>query len=128
MVSETQSLRKRFALFLLLCIPARILLVYLAKYIPLKYLPIMGIIFLIIGCTFLYLNFFDKRKTGLETGGNAIWWNDIRPVHGFLAILFGILALKKIRDAWIVLAIDVLFGLIAFLIFHGLNNNFSKLF
>ena len=127
-MSEKQSLRKRFALFLLLCIPSRLAITALAKYIPLKYLQILGVVFLIIGLSFLYLNFFDKRKTGLETGGNAIWWNDLRPVHGFLAIIFAILAINKIRDAWIVLLIDTIFGLVAFLAFHGLNNNFNKLF
>jgi hypothetical protein len=127
-MSEKQNLRKRFALFLLICLSSRIAITALAKYMSLKYLQVLGVIFLIIGLSFLYLNFFDKRKTGLETGGNAIWWNDLRPVHGFLAIIFAILAINKIRDAWIVLLIDTIFGLVAFLAFHGLNNNFNKLF
>lgn len=127
-MSEKQNLRKRFALFLLICLSSRIAITALAKYMSLKYLQVLGVIFLIIGLSFLYLNFFDKRKTGLETGGNAIWWNDLRPVHGFLAIIFAILAINKIKDAWIVLLIDTIFGLVAFLAFHGLNNNFNKLF
>lgn len=127
MVSEKQSLQKRFALFLLLCIPGRLALTALAKYMPINLLPILGVVFLIIGLSFLYLNFFNKRLTGLETGGNAIWWHDLRPVHGFLAIMFAILAIAKVRDAWIILLIDTIFGLIAFLAFHGIKNNFSKL-
>lgn len=128
MVSEKQSLRKRFALFLLICIPARLALTALAKYMPINLLPILGAVYLVIGVSFLYLNLFNKRKTGIETGGNAIWWNDLRPVHGFLAIMFAILALSKVRDAWIVLAADTLFGLIAFITYHGIQKNFSKLF
>jgi len=127
-MSEKQMLQKRFALFLLLCIPARFAITALAKYMPILYLPVLGFIYLIIGLSFLYLNFFNKRLTGIETGGNAIWWNDLRPVHGFLAILFGFLAIYKIKDAWVVLLIDTIFGLVAFLTFHGLKNNFNKLF
>jgi hypothetical protein len=127
MVSEKQSLQKRFALFLLLCIPGRLALTALAKYMPINLLPILGGVFLIIGLAFLYLNFFNMRKTGLEVGGSAIWWNDLRPVHGFLAIMFAILAIAKVRDAWIILLIDTIFGLVAFLAFHGIQKNYSKL-
>ena len=125
---SVSSIQRRFLLFLLLCIPARFALTFLAKYIPLKYLPIQGAIFIVIGLGFLYLNLFNKRKTGLETGGNTIWWNDIRPVHGFLALLFGILAIGKVRDAWIVLLIDTLIGLVAFFAYHTINKNIYKLF
>ena len=125
---EVSPIQKRFLLFLLLCIPARLGLTALAKFIPLKFLPVMGVIYLVIGASFLYLNLFNKRLTGVETGGNVIWWNDLRPLHGFLAIIFAILAISKVRDAWIVLLIDTLIGLIAFLVYHSLNKNICKLF
>ena len=125
---EVSPIQKRFLLFLLLCIPARLGLTALAKFIPLKFLPVMGVIYLVIGASFLYLNLFNKRLTGVETGGNVIWWNDLRPLHGFLAIIFAILAISKVRDAWIVLLIDTLIGLIAFLVYHSLNKDICKLF
>ena len=125
---EVSPLQKRFLLFLLLCIPARLGLTALAKFIPLNYLPVMGVVYLVIGVSFLYLNLFNKRLTGVETGGDVIWWNDLRPVHGFLAIIFAILAISKVRDAWIVLLVDTLIGLIAFLVYHSLNKNMCKLF
>ena len=125
---EVSPIQKRFLLFLLLCIPARLGLTALAKFIPLKFLPVMGVIYLVIGASFLYLNLFNKRLTGVETGGNVIWWNDLRPLHGFLAIIFAILAISKVRDAWIVLLIDTLIGLIAFLVYHSLNKDIFNLF
>ena len=125
---EVSPLQKRFLLFLLLCIPARLGLTALAKFIPLNYLPIMGVVYLVIGVSFLYLNLFNKRLTGVETGGDVIWWNDLRPVHGFLAIIFAILAISNVRDAWLVLLVDTLIGLIAFLVYHSLNKNMCKLF
>lgn len=125
---SVSPIQKRFLLFLLLCIPARLVITAVAKYMPLKYLPILGAIFIIIGVAFLYLNLFNKRLTGLETGGDVIWWNDLRPVHGFLAILFGILAISKVRDAWIVLLIDTIFGFVSFITFHSINKNITKLF
>ena len=121
-------IQKIFLLFLLLCIPARFGLTALAKFIPLKFLPVMGVVYLVIGASFLYLNLFNKRLTGVETGGNVIWWNDLRPVHGFLAIIFAILAISKVRDAWLVLLVDTLIGLIAFLVYHSLNKNICKIF
>ena len=125
---EVSPIQKRFLLFLLLCIPARLGLTALAKFIPLNYLPVMGVVYLVIGVSFLYLNLFNKRLTGVETGGDIIWWNDLRPVHGFLAIIFAILAISKVRDAWIVLLVDTLIGLIAFLVYHSLNKNICKIF
>jgi hypothetical protein len=125
---SVSPIQKRFLLFLLLCIPARLGLTVLAKYIPLKFLPLMGIVFLIIGLSFLYLNLFNKRLTGLETGGDVIWWNDLRPVHGFLALIFGILAISKVKEAWIVLLIDTILGLVSFLAYHSINKNILKLF
>ena len=125
---EISPIQKRFLLFLLLCIPARLGLTALAKFIPLNYLQVMGVVYLVIGVSFLYLNLFNKRLTGVETGGDIIWWNDLRPVHGFLAIIFAILAISKVRDAWIVLLVDTLIGLIAFLVYHSLNKNICKIF
>ena len=122
------KLQKRFLLFLLVCIPLRFIITVLAAYIPLKYLPFIGVFFIIFGIGFLYLNFFNKRLTGVETGGDVIWWHDLRPVHGFLSLLFGILAVSKVREAWIVLLIDTIFGLLAFLAYHTINKNIFKLF
>lgn len=123
------NLQMRFFNFLVFCIPARLALVYIAWLLSFtRFLPLFGIPFLIFGLGFLYLYMFELRQTGIETGGEAIWWHNIRPVHGFLLLLFSILAIANVKESWIVLLIDTIFGLTAFLIYHWTNNNIKKLF
>ena len=109
---------KRILLFLFGCVVTRLLLVYIA-YNYHKWLPIMGYCALAIGIAFLTIYVTGIRKTGPEVFGDRIWWNSLRPIHGGLYILFGILALSQwYKNAWIVLLADVLIGLVAFLWFH----------
>ena len=61
------TIQKRFLLFLGGCIPARLALVGLAKYLPNKYLPYLGYITLLMALGFLYLYFTGSRKVGQET-------------------------------------------------------------
>jgi hypothetical protein len=42
----------------------------------------------------------------------------LRPIHGILYLLFAFYAIKCDKNAWIFLLIDVIIGLISFLIFH----------
>lgn len=116
-------------LFLLGCIPARIFLAYIAylfcnqnnknneckKKIFLKNL--FSIFTLMIGLSFIIIYLKGWRKTGLETEGRPIWWNNIRPLHGFIFILFSLLNLMNFKYAWTFLALDVVIGLISF-IYH----------
>lgn len=121
------NIQKRFLLFLCFCIPSRLLLVYIAKVLPLVYLPILGYITFIIASSFTYIYLSGSRKTGLETIGEKIWWNELRPVHALLYFLFFYYAINKIRCGWIYLLYDVLLGLFSFLIFHYVAGNFEKL-
>jgi hypothetical protein len=129
------SIQKRFILFLFLCIGIRVLLVYLANKLKdlnnLVYLKVMGVLLLIPALGFFYIYVTNSRTTGREVFGSKIWWNSLRPLHGFNYLLFGLMALsnnkKLYSNAWIPLLIDVCIGLIAFLIYHGKSNNFSKL-
>jgi hypothetical protein len=113
-------MKPKIATFLIGCIGTRLAITLLAKWIPLEYLPLMGIpaLAIAIGFTLIYVN--GWRKTGIEVGGGQIWWNALRPVHAFLWGLFGILALLKQPFAWIVLLVDTLIGLSAFIIKHKL--------
>lgn len=121
------NIQKRFLLFLFGCIPARLLLAYVAKTIPVNYLPILGYITLVIAFGFTYLFFSGKRKTGPETFGSKIWWNPIRPIHAIFYFIFSYYAINKIRSGWIYLLYDVIFGLLSFLIFHYINGDFKNL-
>ena len=116
------NIQKRFLLFLLFCIPTRLAIAILAKNININYLPVLGYIMLIIALSFLYLFLSGKRTTGPETFGDKIWWNKLRPIHAMFYILFAYYAINKNRNAWIFLLIDVIFGLISFLIFHLIKN------
>ena len=112
------DLQKRFSLFLGLCIPSRFLLSYIAKKLPLKYLPFMGFIMLgpVIGWTYIYLT--GSRKSGMETLGAPIWWNDLRPLHAGLYFTFVLMAFNKSYNSYLPLFIDTIIGLTAFLKYH----------
>ena len=122
-----KDIQKRFLLFLLLCIPIRIIFVLVAKTINKKYLPYGGYIGLIISIGFAYIYIFDKRKTGNETFGKKIWWNNLRPIHSLLYLIFAYLAINKKKTAYIPLLFDVIVGLISFLIYHHSIGSFVKL-
>ena len=113
-----KNITKRILLFLFGCIVVRSLLAYAAYKIPLKYLPYMGYLALIPAIGFLYLYFADKRKTGPEVFGDKIWWSNLRIIHGTLYIIFAKYAIQQRPYAYILLVIDVIFGLSAFLFHH----------
>lgn len=122
------NIQKRFLLFIFGCIFLRLYIVFFVKNLQLKYLPIAGYIALIPAIGFFTIYFFNLRKTGTEVFGEKIWWNDIRPVHGLLYLLFAYLAINKNKNAWLILLFDVLFGLLMFLNHHYYKGNFKYLF
>ena len=60
------SIQKRFLLFLGGCIPIRLLFVFVAWSISIKYLPLLGYIALLPAIGFLYLFVSGKRQTGVR--------------------------------------------------------------
>jgi hypothetical protein len=121
------NIQKRFLLFLFGCIPTRLAFMYFAKICSLQYLPILGYVALILAFGFLYLFLTGSRTTGAETFGEKIWWNNLRPIHALLYILFAYNAINKVRNAWLYLLYDIIIGLVSFLFFHYINNDFEKL-
>lgn len=111
---------KSILLFLFACIPSRLGLTALAKYMQSNVLPYMGLITLGMAIGFLYLFFTGKRETGPETFGQPIWWKNFRIVHGLNYLFFSILAFQKSPNAYLVLLYDTLFGLLLFLNQHFL--------
>lgn len=109
------TLQKRTLLFLIFCIGTRTLFAYLAKTYP-QYLQYMGALAIIPAIGFLYFFFSGTRKTGNEVFGGKIWWNNLRPIHAILYLLFAISAIQKKHYAWMFLAADVVLGLTAFFI------------
>jgi hypothetical protein len=119
------QLQKRMIMFLIGCIGVRSLFVIVAKNINPKYLKYLGYLALLPAIGFMYIYVTGSRKTGAETFGQKIWWNDLRPVHSILYFLFAYNAILGNKNAWVYLLVDVVFGLVSFLIHHGI---FSKLF
>ena len=121
------DLQQRMLMFLIGCIGTRSLFVIIAKYVNTQYLKYMGYLALLPAIGFIYIYLTGSRKTGPETFGEKIWWNNLRPVHSMLYFLFAYNAINGNKQAWIYLLVDVLFGLISFLIHHYVNGDFFKL-
>ena len=119
------TLQKRFLAFLLLCIPARIGFVFIAKSVDKKYLPYLGYIGIIIGLGFMYNFIFTKKRGG--TFNQIAWWNDLRPVHSIFYLIFASLALSKNKEAYVPLLYDVIIGFISFISHHYIEGSFGKL-
>lgn len=121
------NIQNRFILFLLGCIPTRLFLVFLARYGDKTIRTILSGITFSIATGFLIIYFGGLRKTGVETGGDVIWWNDLRPVHAFIYYAFAISNYYGNRGAWKLLLLDTFVGLTSFFIFHYRNNDFKRL-
>lgn len=118
-----KTLQKRFILFLGACIPSRLLFAYFAKNGSLIIKKILALTALVIATGFLFIYISGIRKTGIETGGEIIWWNDLRPIHALLYYIFSILVLfSNYQDAWVVIVFDTIIGLISFIIYHLKNS------
>lgn len=122
---------KRLLMFILGCIPVRIGLSYLTEYINKKnnisttwiVLRYILVTFLaIISISFFIIYIFGLRKTGLETQGKPIWWNNLRPLHGLLYGASALLLLLRYNNTNItpsrLILWDAVFGLISFSIYH----------
>lgn len=96
-------------LFLFGCMGSRLALVWIAKNHP-ELLKYMGILAIGISIGFMYIWANGLRKTGPETFGDKIWWNDLRPVHSVLYAVFAVMALRGDENAWKVLLADVTIG------------------
>ena len=122
-----KNIHKRMFLFLIGCIGTRSLLVYIAKTTDVKYLPYLGYVGLLPAIGFMYIFITGVRTTGVEVFGEKIWWNNLRPVHAMLYIIFAYKAINKNADAWKILLLDVTIGLVSFLSYHYSAGNFQKL-
>jgi hypothetical protein len=123
---NSKTLKARFLLFLVGCIGSRLAFTAISAYSSGKFLNLLGLLALgpVIG--WLYIIFIGKRDTGFEVFGTKIWWKDLRPIHTLLWATFSYMAITGNRKAWIVLLIDTLFGISAFLVYHWQQGNFKK--
>ena len=115
--TEVFSKKKRFFYFLMLCIPLRIILAVIPLYINIDFLPYYSIVLFLISIGFLY-NYFNNSRLHAPEGGGYTWWFEYRLIHGLLYMLSFIYALNKKRIASIPLFIDVIVGIVLFILNH----------
>jgi hypothetical protein len=108
--------QQRILFFIFGCITIRSLFVILAKTGNANLLRIMAIVAIGIALGFLYQFFVHPTKPGAFQ--NRPWWNYARPIHAFLYLLFAsiILFTPYEKSAWIVLAMDIILGVLFFTI------------
>ena len=104
-------------LFFTGCLPIRLLLTFLA-YISLRHdysslKCILISITFIIGIGFWIIYMKGWRKKGFETLGQPLWWNHLRPLYGTMYLLFSVFALFGSKNAWMILMLDIMIGIIA---------------
>ena len=131
------TIQNRFLLYLFGCIGMRTLITIVAKNLnknfnnntTKKYFKYFSLITLSMGLGFLYIYIFGSKKADsqLKWANSKVWWNDYRIIHAILYISFSIMALLQLNNAWVLLALDTLLGLIIFLNYHYVNGNFNKL-
>ena len=126
---------KRIALFLIGCMGARSLLVYLAYQKSTRLYTSLFTSLVAIGFMYIYLTgsrktgpevsfFADVQRTDRPSGrreankmfGDRIWWNDLRPLHATLYATASLMIWSNTyaNDAWKVLLLDLFIGLFAF--------------
>jgi hypothetical protein len=101
-------------LFILACIPLRIIIATLPLVLPARILPFLGLLlFLPIAIGFLYLYFTNSRLEAPE-GGGITWWARYRIIHGLLYLTAAIALLLRFHPAAAALPLfaDVLLGLV----------------
>ena len=126
-----ELLHKIYLRFLGLCIPSRISLIFLSRYLKdkktLKY--IFNVITLCIGIGFLYIYFFGSKAADSQlewAGKETVWWNDIRIAFGLNYLFFSYFYFKNNDNSWYFLLLDVVLGLLSFLNHHFLSNILKK--
>jgi len=86
---------ERYFTYIIGCLGTRLLLAILAYNLSGTLRYILATILGLMGLGFMVIYFGGFRKTGLETGGKSIWWNNLRPIHGMLYIIASLLLMIK---------------------------------
>ena len=115
-------MNRNTVLFLSVCIPIRIFIIYAVKdLIPYDILPYLSIILFIMGVGFAR-RFYNHTSTERGFFKGTVWWNDARPIHALLYIVAAFVALFDPKNTWIPLLIDVIVGICTFIYKRVLHN------
>ena len=113
------QLHKRFMLFLFLCIPSRLLIIYLGKKFETGkkiYRILLSLVTFIIGLGFLKIYFFGSKIADAQlewAGVETVWWDNLRIAHGVCYIFFSIFNFLNITNSWFFILAEVSFGSLA---------------
>ena len=114
--------KKRLSYFFALCILARFGIAALAFFI-LSYKPSLYLLPTTIGAVisvgFFYQHLANNRNTGAFN--QKVWWHKMRIVHSILYFIFAILSFNKSVKAPLVVVIDTIIGIIAYINKDKLN-------
>ena len=125
---KMNDMQKRFLLFLIGCIGVRSIFVLIAKNATAYYLQILGYLALLPAIGFVYIYLTGSRPVGAEVFGEKIWWNNLRPIHASLYLLFAYNAINGNKMAYQYLLFDVIFGLVSFIVYHYNKGDFEKVY
>ena len=117
--TQMLSVEKRKILFLLACMPIRIIIAVIPLYIDKSLIPLYGGLLSLLMIGFFYLYFNKLRMHAAESGGET-WRSVFRVLDAVLYLCATIYAFQGKRIAWVPLAIDLVIGLVLFL-----NNHFG---
>ena len=114
---KLNNCHKASLLFLLVCIPSRLLIAYAVQHNKTK--PwIAAALLTVPAIGFLTVYYKGLRQIPGETfgcNGGGVWWNDLRPVHGLLYATAAVLVFKQSPFAHYPLYLDVMLGIMSFL-------------
>jgi hypothetical protein len=123
MAAASELHARKLAVFMFLCVNARlvvVLLAFLATRAKQPWVLPLAAVVLGLGPGIAFMTRFltsSERAPGAVFGDPA-WWHRLRPVHGALYLTFGVLALMRVRWAWAVLLADVAIGMAAFAVHY----------
>ncbi len=104
------------------CVLLRGYLTWIAQKASLDTLKYMGYAALIPVLGWLRIILWAPRDYAPEAQGK-VWWQRMRPVHVFFYSMFAYDAINGSVDAWVWLALDLIFGVSGWLFhYHFLSN------
>jgi len=120
----------RFLVFIFICLGTRLGIAHYAKNASEEVLNNMGKLAIIPAVGIIYIYIFGSKTADGQlswAGEDNVWWNSLRPIHGIIYALFAIMAIKGNTNAYKMLQLDSIVGLIAFINYLYSSGKINKL-
>lgn len=106
-------------LYLLICIPLRIIIYTIFK--NTKNLKLASMFAIALGSGFLYQYIYKKRKKGIF--GQEVWWDNNRLIYGILYLIYAYFLLVKGKNYHLILLFSIIYGINSFINKHYIKKN-----